>query len=71
MVRRGLLCLGFAALVAGCGADGAPTRPEPQKTTRSSQTGFTVTLSGHADIGASSGNQDEVAKASKPWRIVP
>ncbi|WP_226625697.1 argininosuccinate lyase [Alloyangia pacifica] len=32
MIFRSTLALGLVALLAACGADGAPTRPDPKET---------------------------------------
>ncbi|WP_353473603.1 argininosuccinate lyase [Salipiger sp. H15] len=34
MIIRSALALGLVAMLAACGADGVPTRPEPKDTAR-------------------------------------
>ncbi|MCR8548797.1 argininosuccinate lyase [Salipiger sp. P9] len=43
---RPFLLLTVVALLAGCGADGDPVRPEP-----AAETGFSVSVTGTAEVG--------------------
>ena len=47
MTRIAVILTAAALTLAGCGVDGAPTRPEPQP-------GIGVTVSGSAEIGLKS-----------------
>lgn len=50
MIIRSALALGLVAMLAACGADGPPTRPEPKDTTPEPG----ISIHGSVDMGVAS-----------------